>query len=108
MTRQTALRRVRFARLAPCLHKPAATLTGSARRLAGELAVQAEVVDRLGSVDDRLEVYEDLYELANDRLSEFSYFYREFRVEIWIVVLLAAELIVMLADLWVSYRSLGR
>ncbi len=108
MTRQATLRRMRFARLAPCLQKPSPALAGSARRLAGELAVQAEVVERLGHVDDRLEVFEDLYELANDRLSEFSYFAREFRLELWIVLLLLAELIVMIADLWVSYRSMGR
>ena len=91
-----------------CLQKPSPAMAGSARRLAGELAVQAEVVERLGHVDDRLEVFEDLYELANDRLSEFSYFAREFRLELWIVLLLLAELIVMIADLWVSSRSMGR
>jgi hypothetical protein len=108
MTRQTALRRVRFARLSPCLFKPSPALAGSARRLAGELAVQAEVVERLGYVDDRLEVYEDLYESANDRLSEFSYYSSEFRLELWIVLLLLAELVVMAVDLWVSWRSMGR
>jgi hypothetical protein len=108
MTRQAALRRIRFARLAPCLQKPSPALSGSARRLAGELAAQAEVAERLGHVDDRLEVFEDLYELANDRLSEFSYFSREFSLELWIVLLLLAELIVMIADLWVSSRSMGR
>jgi hypothetical protein len=107
MTSKTALRRIRFARLVPCLHKPSPTLAGSARRVAGELALQAEVLERLGHVDDRLEVFEDLYELANDRLNEFSYFSREFSLELWIVLLLLAELIVMIADLWVSSRSVG-
>jgi hypothetical protein len=101
MTMRSVQRRMRFARLEPCLEKPSIALAGPARRLAGELALQAEVADRLGWLDDKLEVAEDLYELANDRLSEFTYFHREFRLELWIVVLLLAEVIIMSAEvLW--------
>ena len=105
MTAHTTRRRMRFARLEPCLEKPPISLPGPARRLASELAMQAEVVDRLGWLDDRLEVYEDLYELANDRLSEFSYFSREYRVELWIIVLLIAEVVIMLGELWMLSRG---
>src|SRR5260221_7082389 len=98
-------RRMRFARLEPCLEKASIALAGPARRLATELAVQAEVIDRLGSLDDRLEVCEDLYELANDRLSEFTYFHREFRLELWIIVLLVAEVVVMSVELWLTIRG---
>jgi hypothetical protein len=100
MTSRTVQRRMRFARLEPCLEKASIALSGSARRLATELAIQAEVAERLGWLDDKLEVAEDLYELANDRLSEFTYFHREFRLEFWIVVLLLIEVIVMSAELW--------
>lgn len=104
MTIHMTRRRMRFARLEPCLEKASIALAGPARRLATELAMQAEVIDRLGWLDDRLEVCEDLYELANDRLSEFTYFHREFRLELWIVVLLVAEVIIMAAELWYLVR----
>ncbi len=104
MTVRTTRRRMRFARLEPCLEKASIALAGPARRVASELATQAEVIDRLGWLDDKIEVAEDLYELANDRLSEFSYFYREFRLEVWIIVLLVAEVIIMGAELWYLVR----
>ena len=62
------------------------------------------LVTRLGWLDDKLEVAEDLYELANDRLSDFTYFHREFRLELLIVVLLLAEVIIMSAELWWMVR----
>jgi hypothetical protein len=104
MTRRTLGRRMRFARLEPCLEKPSAALPGPARRLAGELALLSEAIERLGWLDDRIEVYEDLYELANDRLSEYSYFSREYRLELWIIVLLIAEVVIMGLELWHTLR----
>lgn len=103
MTRRTATRRIRFARLSPHLEKAPASLPGAGRRLAGELALQAEVVDRLKYVDDRLEVFEDLYELANDRLSEYSHFRQEYRLELWIIVLLVVEALLIIGDLALSW-----
>jgi hypothetical protein len=105
MTLHVTRRRMRFARLEPCLEKASISLCGPARRLATELAMQAEVIDRLGWLDDRLEVCEDLYELANDRLSEFTYFNREFRLELWIIVLLVAEVVIMSVELWQLARG---
>ena len=55
-------RRIRCSRLQRPLEKPSITLPGAGRRLVGELLVQCEVLDRLKAVDDRLEVYEDVYE----------------------------------------------
>ena len=49
--------------------------------------MQCEVLDRLKAVDDRLEVYEDVYELANDRILEYGNFRAEARLEIWIIVI---------------------
>lgn len=103
MTRRTALRRIRLARLAPHLEKSSAALPGPARRLSAELALQAEVVERLKYVDERLEVFEDLYELANDRLSEFAYFRQEYRLEVWIVVLLVVEALLILGEMGLSW-----
>lgn len=104
MTRTTALRRIRYTRLAPHLEKSSPTLPGLARRLFSELALQAEATDRLKYLDDRLEVYQDLYESANDRLSEFAYYRSEWRLEIWIIALLVLEVVVMLGEMWLSWR----
>lgn len=105
MTRETALRRIRLARLSPNLEKPTLALSGPARRLVSELANAADVADRLHYVDDRLQVYEDLYESANDRLSEYSYFAREYRVELWIVGLLVVEAVLILVELWLAWNE---
>jgi uncharacterized Rmd1/YagE family protein len=102
-TRETALRRIRLARLSPHLEKPTLSLSGPARRLVSELANQADVPDRLKYVDDRLEVFENLYELANDRLSEYSHFVREYRLELWIVALLVVEALLILVELWLAW-----
>jgi hypothetical protein len=103
MTRRMALRRIRFARLSPRLEKASVTLAGPIRRLVYELAQQAEIVDRLHSVDDRLEVFEDLYELANDRLGEFGYFQKENRLETWILAVLFLEVAIMLFEIWFAW-----
>ena len=63
-----------------------------------------EVQDRLKALDDRLEVFEDVYELANDRLLEYGNFLTEARLEIWIIVILVAEVVLMLAEIgWGLY-----
>ncbi|HUY34169.1 MAG TPA: hypothetical protein VMV69_15585 [Pirellulales bacterium] len=100
MSQRMALRRIRLARLAPRLEKASLSLAGSARRLVGELALHADVVDRLKHVDDRLEVFEDLYELANDRLAEFRCFRLEYRLEAWIIAILVIEVAVMFFEIW--------
>ena len=100
MTEVATLARMRLVRITRPLEKAAGTLAGPARRLVSELALQAEVADRLTYVDDKLEVFEDLYELANDRISEFNYFRREYVVEIWIVVVLLLELTLFLVELF--------
>ncbi|HEV3003818.1 MAG TPA: hypothetical protein VGX78_05125 [Pirellulales bacterium] len=103
MSRQTALRRIRFARLSPRLEKPSFRLGEAARRMVDELAHEVEVADRLKHVDDRLEVFESLYELANDRLADFSYFRLEYRLEAWIILILVIEVLLMAFELWWSW-----
>ena len=100
MTRRMALRRIQLARLTPPLEKAPLTLSGPVRRLFSELAQQADVVDRLRAADDRLEVFEDLYELANDRLGEFGYFQSGQRLEAWILGVLVLEVLLMVFELW--------
>jgi hypothetical protein len=97
----TTQRRIRCSRLQRPLEKPSITLPGAGRRLVAELLVQCEVQDRLKAIDDRLEVFEDVYELANDRLLEYGNFRAEAKLEIWIIVILIAELVVMLVEIGV-------
>ena len=92
-------RRLRFARLEPRIEHPSATLPPAARRLGSELLTQTEVLDRIEAVDDRLEVYEDLYELANDRLSEYRYWRSEALLEIGIVVILLVEVVLIIWEI---------
>lgn len=56
--------------------------------------------DRLEDLDDQIEVFEDVYELANDRLSEYSYFRREYKLEVLIAFLLFVEIAIMLGELF--------
>jgi len=100
MSQRTALRRIRFTRLAPRLEKASIRLAGPTRRMVAELASQADVVDRLESVDDRLEVFENLYELANDRRADFQYFRLEYRLEAWIILILVIEVLLMMLEIW--------
>jgi len=92
-------RRIRCARLQRPLEKPSITLPGAGRRLVSELLVQCEIQDRFKALDERLEVYEDVYELANDRLMEYGNFRTEAKLEIWIIVILVVEVVLMVAEI---------
>ena len=93
--------RIRFTLLEPTVASGAAALPPPSLRLARELAVQSEVVERLRVLDDQLEVVAAIYELANDRLTEYSYFLREYRLERWILLALVAELAFSIIGLFV-------
>ncbi len=54
-----------------------------------------------------MEVVCDLHQQTSNRLSEFSYFLRESRPEIWILVIPLGELVVILAELYVSRSQEG-
>jgi hypothetical protein len=105
MTEVVTHRRMRFARLEPHLGKAPLTLSPPARRVFSELLQAADVADRLDAVDDRLEVTEDLYELANDRLLEFSYYRSEFWLEVGIIVILILELAGIGWELWAAHSG---
>ena len=92
--------RMEFVELEPHLEHPDPSLPGIARRIVSELAVQAEVFSRLEIIDDQLEVLEDLYELANDRLTEFRYFRSECVLEGWVIFLLVLEVVLLVLELF--------
>jgi hypothetical protein len=81
--------------------RPDAGLTPPSRRLFLELARQSEIADRLEGLEDPIEFAQDLYESANDRLTEFRYFSTELRVEWLILAVLALELAAIVVD-WLT------
>jgi hypothetical protein len=95
MTQSTLSRRMRCARIEPGLLAPLLPTSDNAKKLGERLREQLQIEDRLETLDGQIEVYEDLYELANQRLSDYSSFFREMIVEVLIVVLLAMEVGVM-------------
>lgn len=92
--------RMTYTRLESHLEKPPQQLPGAVRRLYNELSVQAEAHDRLAALDDRIEVLQDLYELATDRLSEYRYYRGELRVEWLIVAILLIDTGLSLWEFW--------
>jgi hypothetical protein len=98
LTTDTLSRRFRCARIEWPLLVPTGPMTDAARKLAAKLRDSLDVEDRLETLDGQIEVYEDLCEVANQRLSDYSHFFREMIVEILIVVLLAAEVAVGLMN----------
>lgn len=102
-TERAARRRMQYTRLADRLTLPGPERSAAAARWILELVRRTGVAQRLEHLDDRLEVVEDVYELANDRLSEYRYFRIECLVEIVVAFLLLAELLVMGWELYATY-----
>src|SRR5712692_4871008 len=100
MTYHATLARMRFACLEPFLEMSSTDLIGQARRLCFEMFNQANVPDRLEIVDDQLEVVQDLYEVANDRLTEFRYYRNESTLELWVIFILALEVVLIIVELF--------
>jgi hypothetical protein len=95
-TRLVTRGRLRLAAIAGPLGHAPATLDSLGARLFTELAAQTEIAHRLDQAETRVEALVELYQAANDRLSAYSYFRREYRVEWLIVAVLLAELVMML------------
>jgi len=50
---------------------------------------------QLGTVTCQFEGFQNLYELAKDQLSEYSYFRKEYEPGAWIIIMLVAKVIAM-------------
>ncbi len=66
-----------------------------ARRMLGELILQADLQGRADNLEDSLECAQDLYDTANDRLLEYRYFRTEVVIELLILVVLLGELVLL-------------
>jgi hypothetical protein len=73
-------------------------LVGEQGTLVKLLNSEAALEDRVAKLGDKLQFASDVYELSNDRLTEYAYFYRQYKVEIWIVVLLLMELVFLIFE----------
>ncbi len=98
MTRSVWMRRIRLSKLERPLTKCQFPLAPSARKLAVRLRAAFDIHDRAETLDGQIEVYEYIYEMANQRMGEYGNFRKEYLLEILIIFLLAAELCVMIAD----------
>jgi hypothetical protein len=99
MTEAIAGARFRHVAIEGPLEKGPDALPALARRLFIELALRGEAAHRLERLDDKIDAVADLYELANDRISEFSYFRREYVLEFLIIGVLALEVLLLLYEL---------
>ncbi len=99
MTELVSRLRIKLVRLEPIFLTLSSMVAPEMEKFAESVIEQTLVEDRLEAASDRLEVFEDTYELANDRISEFSFFRYESKLEVWIIVILLAELALLLAEL---------
>jgi hypothetical protein len=102
-TQQAMLRRMRYARLEPHLTLTPERFKGAAREAAMRLRQRPSIETRLEAIDGQIEVYEDIYDMANQRRGEYENFLRGYRVEIMILIVLVLELVLVGIDLWVNY-----
>jgi hypothetical protein len=99
LTEWVALSRLRYPAIDVGLYAPPESLTPRSRRILLELAKLTRMPDRLEFVDDQIQVYDDLYHVANDRLSEYRYHRTELQMEALIVILLVMEAAVMIIEI---------
>jgi hypothetical protein len=100
-----ALRRLRCARLETRLLAPPAALGDAACKAGRKLRDEADVESRLETLDGRIEVYEYIYEVAGQRLSDYRHFRREYAVEIIIAVILAVEALLVAYEVYLYFQE---
>jgi hypothetical protein len=96
---QLSRMRLRYARLEPRLAKPSRALPVESRRVMARLLARADVRARLEALTNRIEACEDLYEGANDRVTDHRWYLEGHALEIGIILLLVLEVCLMTADL---------
>jgi hypothetical protein len=84
------------------LESPLAELSVTARQILVDLCGRARLADRLGAMEARIIAMMSLYGAANDRLSAYSYFRREWWLEVWIILVIIAEMAAIFVQLWMA------
>jgi hypothetical protein len=90
-----AVRR-RLATLAPVLHRPAPQPPTLAGQLGERLRERTRIVDRAGFATEQADLLERVYTACGERVSDFTIARRQAMLEWTIIVLLAAEVVLML------------
>jgi hypothetical protein len=95
--RLLAVRRT-LVRLAPRLNRPVAHPASLAHQLGERLRERARVEARLEALGAQLDAFEHVYEMVAQRFSEYRLSWQERTLEWVIIVLLAAEVVLLLLD----------
>jgi hypothetical protein len=96
------LMRLKFVRLEPELDRTNRKLPRVDRRLLAKLKAYLGVDDRLAAFSDRCEACEELYEGATDRVADYRWYRGGHQLEMWIVVLLVFEVLLLVSDISVQ------
>jgi hypothetical protein len=90
--------RMRHARIGPYLYRPGTHLSSLAIQLGERLREKMRIEDRFETLDRQLETFERVYEMASQRFSEYRTSRHETTLEWVIIVLLAAETLLLLTE----------
>lgn len=102
MTEAIGKERIAFTKLeGAIMHLGIATLDDG--KTLYQLTKASEFEDRMEHIDDVIEVVTDIYELCNDRISEFAYFDKEYKCELWIILILILEVLLLVVDIAIHY-----
>jgi hypothetical protein len=97
--------RTQLARLAPAVHRPPVHPPTLASQVGERLRERARLADRLEFVDRQAEVVDRVYELCSQRAGDLTIARRHMRLEWAIILLLAAELLVLSVELLAGRSS---
>lgn len=103
--RQAVAIRRRLVEMAPAVHRPALHPPTLSSQIGERLRERTRLADRLEFAGQQAEVLERVYEGCGQRASDFMLARRQTLLEWTIIVLLAAETIVLLVDLLASRRG---
>ncbi len=95
---QTLERRMRHVRIESRLYHPGSQISVAAQKLGEELREKTRIEARCASVDSQIEVFEHVYEMASQRLGEFRDARYGHKLEWIIILLLASEMIWLIAE----------
>ena len=96
---QALKRRMRLARISPHLYQPRANMPPLANQLMERLRDRAHVEARHEALVSQLEAFERIYEMTSQRISDFKDAQKSRTLEWVIIVLLAAETMLLLLEL---------
>lgn len=98
-TDQVLKRRIRLARLSPHLYQPRPRRSPLAHQLMERLREKAHAEERIEALGSQMDVFERIYEMNSQRISDAKLSKKERTLEWVIIILLATETLLLLIDL---------